>query len=602
MKQIIQYRPVTIMLVLAVLSIAILACATPAVPQKTPAAVPSQLSTPAASPAGSTIDANFGLKAISSQNGIQLVPVEIPVSDGRKLAADIYIPEKGGPFPAILIQTPYNKDLFRPVFPYELASQKIPEGAVTALGQAAGGSGSFIHSTDFVIVASDWRGRFGSKNAATGPGVGTAEQRRQDGYDTVEWIAAQPWCNGKVGMWGSSALGQIQWETAAKRPPHLVCMVPRVSDYAQNYGKYYCGGVVRREYMDGLAAAGWGALADIVMAHPTDDGFYTGKDTADPREIKTPALVIGGWWDIHDTPKMYNAVLSLVDSETARNMRMLICPSSHTNIARDGPEGELDFPGAGAYTRNEQKKFFDYWLRGVDNGFSSAALITYYQMGSNEWRTATQWPPSDIRETSYYLNVGGMLTATASTQGIAARQFSFNPNSPVPTDGGNTFKPGIARGPIDQSKIVERHRDVLIFTSDVLVEDVAIAGDISATLYVSSDAVDTDVAIRVTDVYPDGRSMLVRDGIQRLSHLEGDKTEKFITPGAVYPVTVKTCSVGQTFVKGHRIRLIVSASNYPRFGMNNGQEDRSKSPIKITNTLYFDAKHPSALVLPVVPK
>ncbi len=596
MKHLLQYKPVTILVILAILSIALLACTAPAAPQMTPAANPA--------PVSAAIDANFGLKAISSKNGIQLVPIEIPVSDGKKLAADIYIPEKGGPFPAILIQTPYNKDLFRPVFPYELAGQKIPEGAVTVLGQAAGGSGSFIHSTDFVIVVTDWRGRFGSKAAATGPalGGGADELRRQDGYDTVEWVAKQPWCNGKVGTWGSSALGQIQWETAAKRPPHLVCMEPRVSDYAQNYSKYYFGGVIRKEYMDGLAAAGWGALAAIVRAHPTDDGFYDGKDTADPKEIKVPMLVIGGWWDIHDTPKIYNSVLSLVDSETAKNMRMLICPASHSNIAKDVPEGELEFPGAGAFTRDEQKKFFDYWLRSVDNGFSTAAPITYYQMGSNEWRTATQWPPAGMKETSYYLNDGGKLTAAAAPQGVAPRQFIFNPNRPVPTDGGNTFKPGIAQGPIDQNKIVERHTDVLIFTSDVLSEDVAIAGDISATLYVSSDAVDTDVAIRVTDVYPDGRSMLVRDGIQRLSHLEGDKTEKFITPGAVYPVTVKTYSVGQTFVKGHRIRLIISASNYPRFDVNNGQEDRSKAPIKITNTLYFDAEHPSALVLPVLPK
>ena len=601
MKRSMLLRLVTLLLVGGILCITILACASPAAVQKN-AASTTQIAQPATSQTAMAAEGNYNLKPISTLNGIQTVAMEIPVSDGKKLAADLYIPEKGGPFPVILIQTPYNKDLYRPVFPYELPGKFLPEGTATTLLGAAGGSGSFIHSMDYAVVAVDWRGRFGSKSAGgLAIGGGAAEQRRQDGYDTVEWVAKQQWCNGKVGTWGSSALGQIQWETAAKQPPHLICMMPRVSDYAQNYSKYYFGGVVRKEYMDGLTAASWGALANIVMAHPTNDGFYDGKDTADPKEIKTPALIIGGWWDIHDTPKIYNAVLSTAGSEVAKNIRMLICPNSHSMIARDGTEGELDYSNAGAYVREQQKKYFDFWLRGVDNGYTPAAPVTYYQMGSNEWRTATQWPPERMKETGYYLNDGGTLSVTA-TQGGAPRQFSFNPNSPVPTDGGNTFNPGIAKGPIDQNKIVERHRDVLIFTSEVLSEDVAIAGDISAVLYVSSDAVDTDVAIRVTDVYPDGRSMLVRDGIQRLSHMEGDKEEKFITPGTVYPVTVKTYSVGQTFVKGHRIRLIVSASNYPRYGVNNGSEDRGKAPIKINNTLYFDAQHPSKLVLPVLPK
>ena len=544
---------------------------------------------------------NFGLKPFSTEAGIQIVPVDIPVSDGKKLAADIYIPEKGGPFQVILIQTPYNKNLYRPVFPQELTGQTpVASSTATAFG---GASGSFIKSTDFAIVTVDWRGRFGSSSAGgLLGGVGTAAQRQQDGYDTVEWIAAQPWCNGKVGTWGSSALGSAQYATASKQPPHLVCIMPRVSDYSNSYAAYYFGGVVRKEYMDGLTAASWGALANIITAHSTDDGFYDGKDAADPKDIKAPALLIGGWWDIHDTPSIYNLLLAKADSTAAKNFRMMICPTTHTNIARDDQEGELEFPNAGSYARNEQKKFFDYWLRGIDGSFASAPPVTYYQMGSNEWRTATQWPPAGMKRSNYYLNDSGTLTTTPASAGVAPRQFKFDPKSPVPTDGGNIFQPGLAKGPVDQGKIVERRKDALIFTTDILSEDVDIDGEISATLYVSSDAVDTDVAIRVTDVYPDGRSMLVRDGIQRLSHMESDKTEKFITPGTVYAVTVKTYSVGQTFVKGHRIRLIVSASNYPRYGVNNGSEDRQQSPKTINDTLYFDATHASALVLPVVSK
>jgi uncharacterized protein len=580
-----------LLLIALILAIPAQACTAPASPQQSSAAA-----TQAPVAAG-----NYGLKPLSVENGIQLVPVDIPVSDGKKLAADIYIPDKGGPFPVILIQTPYDKSLYRPVFPQQLTGHSFTSSATTF--QPGGSTGSFIQSTDFAIVTVDWRGRFGSKGAG-GPlgGVGTTAQRQQDGYDTVEWIASQPWCNGKIGMWGSSALGSAQWATAEKQPPHLVCMLPRVSNYSNNYAAYYSGGVIRKEYMDGLTAASWGALANIIMAHQTDDGFYDGKDVADPKDIKVPALLMGGWWDIHDTPQIYNTLLAKADSAAAKNFRMVICPTTHTNIARDDKEGELEIPNAGQFARDEQKKFFDYWLRGVDEGYASAPPVTYYQMGINKWLTATQWPPAGVRKTSYFLNDSGALTSAPAAASVAPKQFKFDPKSPVPTAGGNIFQPDLAKGPVDQTKNVESHPDVLIFTSEVLSEDVAIAGEISATLYVSSDAVDTDVNIRVTDVYPDGRSMLVKDGVQRLSHLEGDKTEKFITPGTVYPVTVKTWSVAQTFLKGHQIRLIVSASNYPRFGINNGSTDRGKAPVNITDTLYLDASHPSTLVLPVMPK
>jgi uncharacterized protein len=584
--------PVLVLITL-ILSLPMQSCTAPAEPS-----APSAQVTTAAT---SAITGNFGLKPLSTEAGIQIVPVDIPVSDGKKLAADIYIPEKGGPFPVILIQTPYNKVLYRTTMPQELTGQRP---ATTSTANTFGGAGgSFIQSTDYVIVAVDWRGRFGSSGAGgILGGVGTPEQRRQDGYDTVEWIAVQPWCNGKVGMWGSSALGTAQYATASKQPPHLVCMMPRVSDYANSYASYYFGGVVRKEYMDGLTAASWGALVNILMAHPTDDGFYDGKDTADPKYFKTPSLLIGGWWDIHDTPSIYNSILAKADSAAANNFRMMICPTTHTNIARDDQEGELEFPDSGQYARNEQKKYFDYWLRGVDGSYDSSAPVTYYQMGINKWLTATQWPPAGMKKTNYFLNDSGTLSTAPAAASVAPRPFKFDPKSPVPTDGGNIFQPGLAKGPVDQSKIVERHKDALIFTSEILGEDVAIAGEISATLYVSSDAVDTDVNIRVTDVYPDGRSMLVRDGVQRLSHMESDKAEKFIAPGTIYPVIVKTYSVGQTFIKGHCIRLIVSASNYPRYGVNNGSQDRNKAPVNIVDTLYLDASHPSTLVLPVVPR
>jgi uncharacterized protein len=575
------------------LSILMLAACT--VAPKPPSTPPAATQPPAAAPSGGS----YGLRPSTVADDIMIAPLGIQMSDGKKLAADLYLPQKGGPFPVILIQTPYNGSRYNPVLARELAGENVSTTGGASTVDFGGLGGSMFASTDYAVVIVDWRGRFGSSNA--GP-IGTPAQRALDCYDTVEWIVSQPWCNGKVGGFGSSALGQVQFVMASKQPPHLTCIMPRVSGYTTSYGDYYPGGVLRQEYMDGLVAATWGALSDAIKAHPLDDGWYNYKDAANAKDIKVPGLFIGGWWDINDMPAIFTSFISKADAKTADSARMLICPTSHTLIAKDEPEGDMVFPNAGKFARDEQKKFFDYWLRGKDPGYTSANKITYYQMGINEWRTSAQWPPAGMKQVNYYLDDGGVLTTAAPSSNTSPKQFVFDPKNPVPTAGGNTFNPPVSRGAVDQSKNVESRKDVLVFSSGELNDDVTIDGEVSVLLYISSDSADTDVAIRLTDVYPDGHSILVRDGIQRASHIEGDKVEKFLTPGTVYPITVKTWSVGQTFLKGHRIRLDISASNYPRFGVNNGSEDRGKAPKVITDTLYFDAPHPSSLVLPVVPK
>jgi putative CocE/NonD family hydrolase len=178
----------------------------------------------------------------------------------------------------------------------------------------------------------------------------------------------------------------------------------------------------------------------------------------------------------------------------------------------------------------------------------------------------------------------------------------MNPKNPVPTAGGNNLNRwDVTIGPTGQKVEVESHPDVLIYTSDVLNEDLSIAGEVQARLYVASDSEDTDVAVRLTDVYPSGLSMLVIDSIQRLSHRESDAEEKPLKPGEVYQATVTTYPTAQTFLKGHQVRIIVSASNYPRYDLNNGSLDRKAPPKVITNQLYHDKEHPSALILPVMP-
>ncbi|MEW6141560.1 MAG: CocE/NonD family hydrolase [Chloroflexota bacterium] len=519
-------------------------------------------------------------KAPSGPVDFKIIPARIPMSDGAKLAADIYLPQTEGVFPAILVQTPYDKSRFNP----ELV------GAMKGEGDAFG----FFETSSYAVVVVDWRGKFASKDAPPG-GVG---QNGLDGYDCVEWVARQPWCNGKVGTWGSSALGNVQYQTAARRPPHLTAIMPRVADYSNSYDKYYTGGVLRKEYLDAMALIGWGAFSRQAQAHPFDDGFYDRKDYINPGDVRLPMLLVGGWFDIHDLTRVFNDFMAYGNVLARKDFRLLIGPFTHEGVARDGLQGQLTFPGAGSFAREEQRKFFDRWLRGADDGAKNIPRITYYQTGKSEWRFSEVWPPSGVTPAPWYLQTGGGLKPSQPAES-RPDMFVSNPKNPVPTVGGNNLNRWtLIAGPADQSKQVETHADVLIYTSEMLADDLTIAGDIEVKLYVSSDSDDTDVAVRLTDVYPDGRSMLVSDSIQRMSLLESFKTEQYLVLGQVYQVTIKAPAVAYTFLKGHKVRLIVTGSNYPRYALNTNT--RQGLPKTATNLLYHDPEYPSALILPVM--
>ncbi len=501
--------------------------------------------------------------------------------DSESLAADVYIPSGCTNCPTILIQTPYNKNLLRWGLPV---------------------IGVNLEASPYSFVVVDWRGFYGSSGALNGQ-----PNRGEDGYDCVEWIATQSWNNGKVGTWGPSALGTVQFQTAKEHPPHLTCCVPIVAAPQFDYETYYPGGVYRTEYVEQLDALGYG-LSTILEANPyynftwqfAEDGAWY------PEEIDVPFYMIGGWFD-HNAGDMWDIFDAMVQSEpTGIDHRMLFGPWTHGGHGSAAPgtsqQGDLDFPAAEGWPNDKAVEFFAYHLLEQQNGWQNEPRIRYFQMGTDEWQTASDWPPM-AQNMNYYLgSLGDISTTLGASDSIP---YFTNPADPSPTMGGPTLNADLLQGPYDISGTVESRFDYALFQTETLTEDLSVQGSINVKLFVSTDQLDGDVAIRLTDVFPNGESILMRDGIQRLRFRNGfwQADELLCTPGEVYEIDIELEDIAHTFLAGHKLRLLVTGANYPRFdvNLNNGQQmytagDTIMSAAKV----HFGMNNPSRLELPVV--
>jgi predicted acyl esterase len=517
----------------------------------------------------------------------QLTPTvdSIAMRDGKLIAADIHLPSGSGPWPVILIQTPYNRLLYRFGLPL--------------------GTGLDIASSNYAFVITDWRGFYGSSGAAV-PGA----DRGQDGYDIVEWITAQSWSNGKVGTWGPSALGKIQFMTAKYNPPGLVCAVPLVASMQTQYQEYYPGGALRKEYLDQLDVLGYG-LSAVVLPHPTEDFYWSfaTNNSSYHDSIRIPMLMIGGWYDHNIRLMMEDFDLLLTNSDVSvrDQHKLLMGPWAHggsgTASVGDITQGQLDYPEAERWNDTFALRFLNYYLLGTPNSWDTTSTITYFEMGANTWHADASFPPTGTTYESLYLHSAGQLLPTLPVAASASLTRSYDPNDPSPTVGGTTLRTDLDQGPYDQAPIVESRGDVMIFSSDVLANDVMVAGPPYAEIYVSSDQVDTDVCVRLTDVYPDGRSMLVHDGVRRMRFRSNFTSPTLMTPGNIYLATVEMPHTCITFQAGHRIRLDVTFSNYPRFDANDNSGGTMYVPgdtFVAANTVYFQATEASKLVLPTM--
>jgi len=511
--------------------------------------------------------------------------ISIPMRDGKSLAADVLLPAPEGEFPTVFIHTPYNRQYGDTPLPDELLAREL------------------LDRDHYAYVIVDWRGFFGSKAAAKG--VGKLDHGR-DGHDVVEWIARQPWSNGKVGTWGISAVGAVQYRTAIEQPEHLTCIVPASANIGFPYEQFYYGGVPQLYYLKVMETAGH-EVGKLVRDHPVNGEFWRAMDgTFDRGRIDLPALFVTGWFDTH--PHLKIDTYRQIRAKGKRHyddMKLIIGPWLHTRIGKP-EQGALSFPEAEDYVARQTLKFYDFWLRGdKDSGWRAMPTVQYFQMGSNEWKMADDWPPP-TKTLLYYLRSGRRLDREPPHR-EGHDTYVSDPADPTPTVGGNLIELARARmkvpiGPQDLSKRVERRKDVLSFTTDVLSNDLEVAGSVKVKLYASSDCDDTDFAVRLSEVYPDGRSMLVADGIQRLRFCGSLEDPQLREAGEIHEVTVTLPPTAQTFLANHRLRISVSSSNYPQYEVNpNIGRRRLFGPKKrvATNRIYHDEAHPSAVLLPV---
>lgn len=509
----------------------------------------------------------------------------VEMRDGVHLATDVYFPEGDGPWPVILMRTPYDKT------------------------QAAGYAVKTT-SNGFALAAQDMRGRYMSEGENL-PFLACGWGAQQDGYDTIAWLVAQDFCDGKVGTYGGSALGITQNLMAPTQPPGLVCQHIGVATSSLYHQAAYPGGALRQAQVQGwLEGTGFDPEAlELYRAHPLYDDFWRQFNIAERiGDIVTPALHFGGWFDTFSQGTLDSYMLRQHQGGAGARGNQWLVMGPWTHSGRGGVEcGEVQFPdNARDVPVDALELWFGYWLKDTALDITKLPHVAYYVVGDlddpdapgNEWRFADDWPVA-ASDTAYYLTPDGGLSLEPASEGGRVA-FTADPGQPVSTIGGRNLvlDPGI----YDQRPIEQRY-DVLEFDTPVLSAPLEVTGRLLCTLWASCDAIDTDIAVRLCDVYPDGRSLLIADGIRRLSVSDDFERRVPLTPGEIYQVTVDLWSTSIIFNAGHRIRLSVCGSNYPRWDLNPGTgavwEDGCDYVAQHT-TLYLDAAHPSHLQLPVV--
>lgn len=526
-----------------------------------------------------------------------LTPIvdSIPMSDGKKLAADIYIPSGMTSGPVILIQTPYNRLLYR--------ANALPLGV----------NGN-INSSNYIFVVVDWRGFYGSAHAATL----SPPPQGLDGYYVVEWIASQTWSNGKIGTAGASALGKIQFQTAKYNPPHLTCINPSVAAPQFSFYEYYPNGDLRTEYLDKLDQLGFG-LKNAVMNNQVYNTAWQVTESTNfyPDSIRVPCFMIGGWYDhnVKDMLEFFPAIVSHSPAGIGSKHRLLMGPWAHgghsTAKVGTAAQGQLTYSNAAGWNDSLALLYFDYYLRGQTNGWDQSPVVQYYQMGENTWHSSASWPIAGPVATDFYMHSAGSLDNTVPTTTADSVSYSYDPADPSPTYGGPTLRSDLAQGPYDQSDSVESRHDIAIFSTGVLPQDVVMRGNAVVHFRVSSDRHDTDFEVRLTDVYPDGRSMILDHAPFRMRFRNGNRATDTadIIPGQVYDAVMTLPYTCNTFLAGHRIRIDVTSSNYPAFNRNmnndaamypNNSLDTLINPLVATNTLYTNSTNASYVTLPLV--
>lgn len=510
--------------------------------------------------------------------------VSTTMRDGVVLRGNLYLPEGDGPFPCIVTRTPYHKD--GPMYE-KLEGKKAYTGA------------------GYAYLVQDVRGQGRSE------GVYDAfEPDILDGYDTVEWMARQPWCNGSVGITGGSAMGITGTMAAIAAPPHLKAAFVAIAP-SNLVDSSYIGGVFK-DKDEGDWARGRGTSEEEIAriaAGYVDDASWNRLAMGELRKfIRIPVFNYGGWYDIFNEGNVRNfTYLQNHGSNGARGKQKLeMGPFGHGQSS-----GDIEYPDNGrAEARAQELRWFDYWLKGIDNGIMEEPPVRAYLMAGarkgdpspkNRWLKLGNWPPA-YRETSYYLQGDGSLSTRKPAADAKARSYLFDPAKPVQTVGGANLT--FELGPMDQRAIGKR-QDYLRFETAPLDRDVVIAGPVGMDLWAATDGPDTDFMVKLVDVYPDGYEAILLDSAIRTKFRKGRMPDdiQMMTPGAPEKFVLDLWDTAITFEKGHRIAVHVTSSNAPKFNVNpNTGENPGPGAAKrvARNTIFLDALRASAIRLPVI--
>lgn len=522
-----------------------------------------------------------------------------------------------------------------------------------------------LAAAGFAVILQDCRGRFASEGT-----WGYVHCEVDDGYDTVEWAAGQPWSNGRVGMFGASYMGYTQWLAAVAHPPHLEAMAPECCAADYWAASFDSGGAFRLALRLGWTASliaamapEWGiedptleklrqafldARAAVVSADPTairttrevtksllDDVYlsrpiqdndlwhgratwldeifeHESRDDSNWRRVNPathygaldlPAVHVGGWYDIHLEGILQNflGMQRQAPTERARRaQRLIVGPWAHWTPTIP-VVGDIDFgPEAVLDTTRLRLAWFQHWLQdGADPGWAPVRLFV---MGQNRWRDEQEWPLARTEYTPWYLGPDGRLGPEAPREGDAPDSFTYDPRHPVPTLGGRLLGSGEVAGPLDQRELSGRP-DVLVYTSERLIEPMELTGPVGAELWVATDAPDTDFTAVLVDVHPDGTAWNLCEGAVRARH---SGVTMPLAPGAVYHFTVNLVATSVLIPAGHRLRLHVSSSSFPEWepNPNTGRPvglDTDSDLRAAHQQVFHDARHPSQVVLPIVP-
>lgn len=546
---------------------------------------------------------------------VHLETAVVQMRDGVPLATDIYRDEAVSKAPVILVRTPYDK-----------SKQKA--------------NAEKFASEGYVVVIQDCRGTRASEGV-----MAPYNNEGQDGYDTIEWITRQPWCSGRVGMMGGSYVGAVQWQAAVENPPGLAAIAPQAT-WSSFYRNLHLGGAVRLALISSWIAGntskpndvkpadmneallklplndvdeaiGWPMpWLDAFLTHPEPNGFWTRLDlTSRLPELQLPALHVVGYYDFFSRESVDNFMImqkQARDPKVRSQQRLILGPWDHGTIGK-AKVADIDFGSEAILnTFAFQLDWFDRYLKQDSTALAKPfPPVRYFSMGDNVWQDAQTWPPEGFTATSFYMHSegnantrqgNGRLTRQAPTADQPADNFRADPAKPAPSNPITKARPlkGAVWGPVDQS-VTEDRDDVLVYTSEPMVEPLTFAGNAVAKLHVSTDTPDADWAVKLIDVHPDGFAQNLARGILRGRYRASLLKPELMNPGQIYEITVDLGPVAATLAKGHQLRVDISGADFPLYDRNPNTAEGifSDKTAIATELVYHKPGAISQIILPI---